>query len=409
MTIQTLIGGPPSGGVVREPAPLDQDKVAASLLPFGRSRMLPREAYVSEEVFTWEQRHFFAGGWICVARSEEIASPGDQMAVSVGHAGVFLTRDLDGSVRGFANACRHRGHELLGCGERANRQIVLCPYHAWSYRLDGSLRRAPGYHELEGFSEEEFGLVELPSAEWHGLVFIDASGGAGPLSAHIAGLEEIVAPYELERLETAGRHDYVVAANWKILSENYQECYHCPVIHPELCAASPPKSGDNYEHPGVGAWAAGWMEIREGYATMSLDGRTTGTPLRGLDERRRHIVDYIGLFPNVLVSLHPDYVMTHVLTPLGPDRTNVVCEWHFAPEDVARNGFDPSFAVDFWDVTNRQDWLACESVQRGLSNPHAIPGPLSREEDGVYQFVTMVAKGYAGLPVRTGGVATPAR
>ncbi|MGO9558846.1 MAG: aromatic ring-hydroxylating oxygenase subunit alpha [Acidimicrobiales bacterium] len=386
-------------------APLDPSELAATLRPFGESRMLPRDAYTSEAVFEWEQRNFFEGGWICLGRSDIIANEGDQRAESLGRGGVLLMRGQDGTARAFANACRHRGHELLPCsGETVNRPIVLCPYHAWSYRLDGRLRKAPGFDELANFDPRDNGLVELPCVDWHGLLFVDASGGAGPFDDHVAGLEEIVAPYELERLVTAGRHDYVVTSNWKILSENYQECYHCPVIHPELCAASPPKSGDNYVHDGGGAWVGGWMDIREEFATMSLDGSTSATPLRGLDERRRRIVDYVGLFPNVLISLHPDYVMTHVLTPLGPDKTRIVCEWHFSPEDVAREDFSPAFAVDFWDITNRQDWLACESVQRGLSNPHAIPGPLSAEEDGVYQLVTLVARGYAGLRMRTGGV-----
>ncbi len=384
------------------PAPIDPLGLAAALAPFGQSRMLPPEAYTAESVFEWEQRHFFEGGWTCVGTASAISAAGDQRAEQLGRGGVLLMRDQEGEARAFVNACRHRGHELLACGAATvNRPIVLCPYHAWSYRLDGRLRKAPDFDGDDHFDPLEFGLVELPLAEWHGLLFVDATGAAGPFSEHVAGLEEIVAPYEPERLVTRGRHEYVVAANWKILTENYQECYHCPVIHPELCAASPPRSGENYYHPGRGAWVAGWMDIREGYATMSLHTTTGASPLRGLDERRRRIVDYIGLFPNVLVSLHPDYVMTHVLTPLGPDRTKIVCEWHFAPEDAAREDFDPAFAVDFWDITNRQDWLACESVQRGLSSKGALPGPLSSQEDGVYQFVTMVARGYLGEPVRT--------
>jgi Rieske 2Fe-2S family protein len=133
-----------------------------------------------------------------------------------------------------------------------------------------------------------------------------------------------------------------------------------------------------------------------------------GTPLRGLDARRRRIVDYIGLFPNLLISLHPDYVMTHLITPLGPSRTRIQCNWAFSPDDVEREGFDPSYGVDFWDITNRQDWAACESVQRGLTSEHAVPGLMSLSEDGVYQFVTMVARGYAGLP-RTAGAVPAAR
>jgi Rieske 2Fe-2S family protein len=390
-------------------APLDPSQLDAVLRPFGESRMLPRVAYVDPAVFGWEQRNFFAGGWMCVGRSDSMANAGDQRAESVGHAGVFLIRDAEGVLRAFANACRHRNHELLPCGETVNRPIVLCPYHGWSYRLDGRLRKAPLYDDrgFGDFDVAENGLVQLPCTEWHGWVFVDGSGAAGPFAEHVAGLEEIIAPYEPERLKVAGSHEYVVAANWKILSENYQECYHCPVIHPELCAVSPPESGDNYAHPAAGAWVGGWMDLREGADTMSLDGRSRGSYLRGLDERRRHIVDYIAIFPNILISLHPDYVMTHILTPLAADSTKIVCTWAFSPEDLAREDFDPAFGIEFWDITNRQDWNACASVQRGLSSEHAIPGLMSEAEDGVYQFVTMVARGYLGRPLQAGDATSP--
>ncbi len=199
------------------------------------------------------------------------------------------------------------------------------------------------------------------------------------------------------RLELAGRHDYDARANWKILSENYHECYHCPTIHPELCKVSPPKSGENYTLPGP--WVGGWMELRDGVATMSLDGRSDGVVLRRLDETGQRTVIYVHIFPNVLLSLHPDYVMVHRLVPLAADLTRIECTWAFAPESLQQPGFDPGYAIDFWDITNRQDWHACESVQRGLSSPHAVPGPLSPAEDAVYQFVTMVARGYLGEPV----------
>jgi Rieske 2Fe-2S family protein len=364
--------------------------------------MLPRTAYVEQSVFEWEERHFFSGGWFCIGRAEDLGSAGDQVAETIGRSGVLLIRGNDGELRAFANTCRHRGHELLPCGgPKVNRTLVVCPYHAWSYKLDGTLRKAPGFDNLDGFESDEFGLTELPVAEWHGYIFLDASGEAGPFADHVGGLDAIVSPYEPERLVTAGRHDYVVAANWKILNENYQECYHCPVIHPELCSVSPPASGQNYPAAG-GAWVGGYMQLRPGMTTMSLDGSGPASPLRGLDDEARNVVIYVAVFPNLLISLHPDYVMTHRLTPLGLAETRIECSWAFAPEDVARDHFDPSFAVDFWDITNRQDWSACESVQRGLSSPHHKPGPLSPDEDAVYQFVTMVARGYAGLPLAAG-------
>jgi Rieske 2Fe-2S family protein len=157
---------------------------------------------------------------------------------------------------------------------------------------------------------------------------------------------------------------------------------------------SPPQSGDTIEPRGN--WLAGWMDLVPHAVTMSLDGQSAGRPIAGLSETGLRTVMYVVAYPNLLVSLHPDYVMTHVMTPLAADRTHVECAWAF-PRDVAeREGFDPSYAVDFWDLTNRQDWAACESVQRGLRSSHARPGPLSPEEDGVHQFVTRVARAYQG-------------
>ncbi len=363
--------------------------------------MLPRAAYTDPAVFAWEQRHFFGGGWLCVGRSDQVARPGDQRAEAAGTGSVLLTRDDDGAVHAFANTCRHRGHELLPCGGSASAAVVICPYHAWTYGLNGNLKAAAGFKGRKGFEVGEFGLNELPAVEWQGLIFVDGSGRAAPLDDALGTLDAVLAPYEMSRLVTAGTHEYDSTANWKILTENYHECYHCPSIHPELCKVSPPKSGENYNQPGT--WVGGTMDLRPGMATMSLDGTSQGVPLRGLDEQGLRTVIYVNVFPNVLISAHPDYVMVHRLLPLAVDRTRIECSWAFAPEATQRPGFDPSYAMDFWDLTNRQDWSACESVQRGLSSPHAVPGPLNPAEDAVYQYVTMVARGYLGQPIWNNG------
>jgi Rieske 2Fe-2S family protein len=392
---------------MRLPAPLDPAGVAQALLPLGESRMLPPAAYVDQAVFEWEKQYMFGGGWIFAGRSDQVASPGDMRAEPLGAGSVLLSRAEDGVLHAFANTCRHRGHELLPCGASAQNKAIICPYHAWTYGLNGGLRAAAGFKNRPGFETAEWGLRELPVAEWHGLVFVDESGKAAPLTECLGGLEELVAPYEMERLVVVGQHDYDSAANWKILTENYHECYHCPSIHPELCKVSPPRSGENYLIPGI--WVGGWMELRDGMATMSLDGSSSGVPLRGLDATGLRTVIYIGVFPNLLISLHPDYVMMHKMIPLAANRTKIECTWSFAPESLAQPGFDPGYAIEFWDITNRQDWQACESVQRGLSSPHAMPGPLSvSAEDAVYQFVTMVARGYQGEPAWTKGIPEPA-
>jgi Rieske 2Fe-2S family protein len=376
-----------------DPAPVPADDLAATLAPFGHSRMLPTEAYVDPAVFEWEQRNIFSG-WSCVGHAGDLAGVGMQRAIGSGVNGMLLVHSDDGVIRAFANTCRHRGHELLACGESAKRRNIVCPYHSWSYRLDGGLRNAPGFGDVDGFERGEFGLTELRLVNWHGWLFADPSGEDAEFTDHVAGLEEVVGAYRPEDLVIVDRHSYELATNWKVIAENYQECYHCSTIHPELSRISPPTSGENLELEG--SWMGGWMSMIEGAETMSLTGKSGGVAIQGLSEHELRTVMYLVGFPNLLVSLHPDYVMTHVMTPLSADRTHVECAWAFPKDVAAKPDFDPSYAVDFWDLTNRQDWAACESVQRGLSSRHARPGPMAPDEDGVYQFVTRVARSYQG-------------
>ncbi len=380
-------------------APLDPEALASALLPFGESTMLPPGAYTDPAVLAWERRHFVAGSWACVGRIEDVAYDDSgralsQRALMVGDIPVLLT--LSGSagagmaaaVHAFANTCRHRGHELLPEGGMTDARAVTCPYHAWSYGLDGAVIATPDFSEVSTFDRSQYGLVPLPVELWHGWVFVNATGDAAPFAEHIGVLDRLVAPYAPERLVRRDRHSYEIAANWKLVVENYHECYHCPLIHPELCQVSPPTSGENYDLPG--AWVGGSMELDAKAVTMSLSGASDGIPIQGVHPR---MVEYLGLFPNLLISLHPDYMMTHRMVPLAPDRTWIECSWYFVSDDV-----DPAYAVDFWDLTNRQDWGACESVQRGLTSPHFKPGPFAPSEDAVHQWVTMVARAYQGVP-----------
>ncbi len=137
------------------------------------------------------------------------------------------------------------------------------------------------------------------------------------------------------------------------------------------------------------------MVLRDGMQTMSITGESNGVPLPGVDPTA---VLYLGLWPNLLISAHPDYVMAHRMVPLAPDRTWVECSWFF-PDRGEGDAVDPAYAVEFWDLTNQQDWKACESVQRGLASPHFRPGPFGPAEDAVHHFVTMVGRGYLGQPL----------
>ncbi len=391
----------------RAAAPLSMAGLEETLQPFGRSTMLPAEAYTSDDVFAWEQRHLHAGTYTCVGREAELRSAGSdgtlltQRAVMVGDVHVLLTwpGGREDEVRAFANTCRHRAHELVEADDGNSRQSVVCPYHAWTYDLSGDLRAAPGYQGVPGFDSSRYGLVALPVHRWHGWLFVHAatsleSGRVLPFETFIGALEGLVAPYHPATLVLGDRHSYVVEANWKVIAENYHECYHCPLIHPELCQVTPPSSGDNLDLPG--AWVGGTMELREGMQTMSLTGESAGRPIPGVSPTT---VLYAGLVPNLLISAHPDYVMTHRLVPLAPGRTWVECSW-YVPDTGDEPPIDASYAVEFWDIVNKQDWRACESVQRGLASPHFHAGPFSPREDAVHMFATTIARAYRGLPIQ---------
>jgi Rieske 2Fe-2S family protein len=374
-------------------APIEPADLAPVLDPAGTTCMLPAAAYRDDAVLAWERTHLFADAWVCAGRSAELAAVGSRRAVAVGDDAVLLVRGDDGVLRGFFNVCQHRAHELAPCGATSQHRSIHCPYHGWRYALDGTLLSTPRFDEPVGFDRSQHGLVAVAVEDWHGWTMVNPSGRAAPVDVFLDGIAPHVVDHEPERLVVGATHSYEVAANWKLINENYHECVHCPNIHPELCAVSPSRSGENYSsHSGL--WVGGWLELMPDAVTMSLSGRSAAVPLRKLRGAARRRIDYVGLLPNMLVSLHPDYVMTHRLDPIAPDRTAVECQWLFAPEAVAADGFDPSFAVDFWDVTNRQDWAACEGVQRGVSSRGYCQGPFSTEEDAVAQFVRLVASAY---------------
>jgi len=373
-------------------APIDPVAVAPVASALAGARTLPAEAYLSDDVLTWERRHLFDASWTCVGRSDDLGRSGDQKAVRTASDGVLLVRPDDGDVRGFYNVCRHRGHELLEPGTTTHLRAIKCPYHAWVYSLDGALAGAPRFGDVAGFDKADFPLIRARVAEWHGWLFVNASGDAPAFEDHVGNLEELVAPWSPERLFVAQRHEYVVEANWKGITENYHECYHCPSIHPELCEVTPAESGENFAHHGC--WVGGSMELKEHAETMSLSGESLGVRVPGLTDKQAREVYYLGLFPNLLISLHPDYVMTHRLEPLAPGRTRVECAWLFPGEAKERADFVPTYASEFWDITNREDWRACESVQRGLASVGQRQGPFAWSEHEVHAFMAMIARAY---------------
>ena len=374
------------------PAPIDRALIEPSLADFRESYTLPGVAYVSDELYAWEMRHFFEATWICLGRTDGLLAPGFRRAVKAGTGSILLSRDAAGHLRGFFNICRHRGHELLPVGATAEGALIQCPYHGWTYRADGTLKSAPRLGFRPGFKPAEHGLMPVRIDEWEGWAFANISGDARPLTDVLGNLADEMSGWAPGELVETARMDYVVEANWKPVHENYQECYHCPEIHPELCRVSPPTSGANL--PATGLWIGGWMDLAADAETMSLDGKGGNPVLPRLNAEQARRVYYYGLFPNLLISPHPDFVLSHRIEPLGPTRSLIECRTLFPKAVAEAPGFDGRYASEFWDVTNRQDWAAIESIQRSAASPAFRPGPISEIEEAVFQFFNMVANGY---------------
>jgi Rieske 2Fe-2S family protein len=370
------------------PLPLSAAEVERTVAPLERATMLPGAAFTDPGVLEWERANLLRGGWVCAGHVDQVRERGQYVKVDVAGESVLIVGDDDGLPRAFLNTCRHRGARLVYLPEGRLRRLQ-CPYHAWTYGFDGSLRSAPFTDGLEDFDPACFALHAVRLAVVEGLILLDLSGEAPAPHEHVGDLAPHFARYRLAELRRAHKIVYDVGANWKAIAENYSECLHCPGVHPELNRLSHYLSGETYE--GAGAWCGGSMRLSDGVETMAVDGGRGRPAIAGVD--RRSIL-YFLLFPNALISLHPDYVMLHTLWPLAPDRTEVVCEWLFEPKTIAAPGFDCRDAVDFWDQVNREDWHVCELTQAGMGSRSFTPGRYTTQETDVHAFDVMVAEHY---------------
>jgi Rieske 2Fe-2S family protein len=354
---------------------------------FAGQRTLPARYYTDPEVFRQEMETFFCGMWVCAGRSEQVAAAGDYFVREVAGESIIITRDNVGALRAHYNVCRHRGTRICSVERGKFPGRIQCPYHGWSYGLDGKLLGAP-HMDDPTFRREEYPLHAVPVGEWEGHVFMNLAANPQPLETQLAGLAEKFAPWRMSELRFHHRSAYEVRANWKLIITNYNECLHCPVLHPALSRISDYLSGENdVPHP---AYIGGAMEFRGDAQTMSTDGKRRRDYLPGLNDAQRKQVLYYSVFPNLFLSLHPDYVMTHTLWPRSVDRTEVICEWHFHPEELAKPGFTASDVVEFWDATNREDWGISELSQKGISSRAYTPGPFSPREGLPKAFDRMV-------------------
>ena len=252
-------------------------------------------------------------------------------------------------MNAFYNVCRHRGTRLCAETEGSLGRSIQCPYHAWTYDLDGSLIGAPHMDEVPHFDKSDYPLHRVHADVWDGHIFINMSRETPPpLREQLADLPSRFTPWRMQELRLGRRIVYEVKANWKLIIQNYNECLHCPNLHPALNKLSHYLSGEN--DPLQPTYMGGRMDLRPGIDTLTMTGKCSRDPLPGLSSDDARRVYYYAIFPNMLLSLHPDYMMVHSLWPQSADRTINICEWHFHPSEVARPGFNADDAVDFWDL-----------------------------------------------------------
>ncbi|HEY5426816.1 MAG TPA: aromatic ring-hydroxylating dioxygenase subunit alpha [Candidatus Tumulicola sp.] len=341
---------------------------------------LPRAAYADPAFFERERRAIFWDRWFYVGRAEQFDQAGAFRVVDVAGESVIIVRGQDGELHAHLNLCRHRGSRLL-CGDGVVRGAIRCPYHAWAYALDGTLIASP-FVEPGDVPPDARRLHRAGVACWAGFVFVnlqpeDARRDDDTLAAQLGAVPARLARYPLEDLKVARSIRYAAGANWKVILENYNECYHCAGVHPELCAIVPAfkrRGGATLD------WERG-IPHREGAWTFSWSGTSDRAPFPGLDadERVRHKGELI--YPNFMLSLAADHAAAFSLWPQSPEKTAIVCDFLFHPDEMAKPGFDPSDAIDFWDLVNKQDWAICESVQAGMRSRAFAHGYYAPMED----------------------------
>ena len=346
----------------------------------GRGETLPAEWYTDPGVFALERWRIFRRSWQYVGLTEQLAHEGDFLTLRLGDVPVVVTRDGEGTLRAFANVCRHRGSELVR-EERGNRKTLQCHYHAWTYNLDGTLRAAPGMKDEPDFDTCMFSLVSLPLDTWGPFIFVNPSRDARPLGDALGTLPRLTeaSGVRLGELRRRVRRTYDITANWKVVMDNYLECYHCPVAHKGFSDLIDVNDYEVTEYEYFSTQGGALKESAKAGGSGLYDVR--GEVTAGF---------YAYLWPNFTLNVYPGAgnVSLNLFLPLGVDRTLAVYDYCFVDEVSAEEEDD---FVRFIDQVQEEDVVLCESVQRGLSSGYFERGKLMlRRENGLRHFQKLV-------------------
>ncbi|TWF75370.1 Rieske 2Fe-2S family protein [Pseudonocardia hierapolitana] len=356
---------------------------------------LPGLSYTDPALFGREQEKIFEARWIAAARSADLDGPGAFRTLDVGRENVILVRGRDGQLRAFLNVCRHRGARVCMEPSGVARRNLQCGYHAWTYGLDGKLVAAPNLTKMPDVDRTEYGLVPVPLREWLGYAWVCVADEPPSFDATVIGAVTerlggagVIERWDIENLEVGRRISYDVRANWKLIVENFMECYHCATIHPELTEVLP-EFADGFAAQYFVGHGAAFADEAEGF---TVDGSAGVSVIPGVVDGHDRKYYAITVNPQVFINLVPDHVIFHRMYPAGPDRTVVECDWLYLPE-VVRSGRDLDSSVELFHRVNQQDFDACERCQLAASSKaYAQGGVLVPSEHHIGAFHSWVTE-----------------
>ena len=376
---------------------------------------LDRAAYLDPDLFEREQERIFRASWFFAGHACEVTEPGAWLACAVGGVPVVVVRGREGQLHALRNVCRHRG-SLVCDGERGRSARLVCPYHAWTYGLDGALLAAPAMED--GFDRAAHGLARFRAEDLAGLIFVSLAAEPPPFAPLRRHLEPVLAPQSLDHAKVAVARDYVLDVNWKIVVENNRECYHCPANHPGYVAVQYDTENDN---PAMAAeiaerlaecrprWAAAGLDVerantssdytaewyranrtpvRKGMVTESPDGRPACAVLMGGFADPDMGTARANTNVNFWLHANADYAHTVRITPVSPARTVVRGSWLVDRDAAEGRDYDPDRVAAFHDGVMREDWAICRRVWQGVTSPGYRPGPLSAKEANLERFLS---------------------
>ncbi len=354
-------------------------------VPFAQARSMPKSVYTSPEFAAEERAHIFARDWLCAGRADALPNPGDYLTMQISGEPVIVLRDAAGTLRAMSNVCRHRMSTLLE--GRGNTRSIVCPYHAWTYNLDGTLRGAPAMALNAAFCKDQISLPEIRCEVWLGWVMVTLNPDLPAPHARLAGVEDLIGSYHMENYREAFREEFHWATNWKVLAENFMESYHLPVCHAgtigghvDLLKMTCPEGLPAFNYHYI---------IKNDALDLTL-AHPDNTVLQGEARRTTWL---LSIYPSLMITLSPGYFWYLSLTPDGPGHVNVVFGGGLAPEFVADPQAQDSFArlKTLLDAVNVEDKGCVERVYRGLCAQMSAPGPLSHLERPNYDFARYIA------------------